>query len=104
MGSGDTVTDQTPAGGAIVPNNATIVLYLGTEKPDSLCTVPNVVGQTAAAANRMLTDAGLILKVSGTTSTSSGNVKALSQNLEAGTEVEAGTVVTVQFGDSSVLD
>lgn len=104
VGSGDTVTDQTPAGGAIVPNNATIVLYLGTEKPDSLCTVPNVVGQTAAAANRMLTDAGLILKVSGTTSTSSGNVKALSQNLEAGTEVEAGTVVTVQFGDSSVLD
>ena len=104
VGSGDTVTDQTPAGGAIVPNNATIVLYLGTEKPDSLCTVPNVVGLTAAAANQKLTDAGLILKVSGTTSTSSGNVKALAQSVAAGTEVAAGTVVTVQFGDSSVLD
>lgn len=104
VGSGDTVTDQTPAGGAIVPGNASIVLYLGAEKPDELCTVPNVVGQTAATANQMITNAGLIMKVSGTTSTSSGNVKALSQNLEAGTQVEAGTVITVQFGDSSVLD
>ena len=59
---------------------------------------------TAAAANQRLADAGLILKVSGTTSSSSGNVVALTQNLEAGTEVAAGTVVTVQFGDNSVLD
>ena len=104
VGSGDTVTDQTPAGGAIVPGNASIVLYLGAEKPDTPVKVPNVVGRTAAEANRMLTNAGLIMKVSGTTSTSSGNVKALSQNLKEGAEVPAGTVVTVQFGDSSVLD
>ena len=104
VGSGDTVTDQTPAGGAIVPNNAAIILYLGAEKPTAPCTVPNVVGKTAAEANRLLTDAGLIMKVSGTTASSSGNVKALSQNREAGTEAPAGTVVTVQFGDSSVLD
>lgn len=104
VGSGDTVTDQTPAGGAIVPGNASIVLYLGAEKPDTPVKVPNVVGRTAAEANRMLTNAGLIMKVSGTTSTASGNVKALSQNLKEGAEVPAGTVVTVQFGDSSVLD
>lgn len=104
VGSGDTVTDQTPAGGAIVPGNASIVLYLGAEKPDTPVKVPNVVGRTAAEANRMLTNAGLIMKVSGTTSTASGNVKALAQNLKEGAEVPAGTVVTVQFGDSSVLD
>ena len=33
VGDGDTVTDQTPAGGAIVPGNASIILYLGQEKP-----------------------------------------------------------------------
>ena len=104
VGDGDTVTDQTPAGGAIVPGNATIILYLGQEKPDTPCTVPNVVGMTASAANRAITNAGLIMKVTGTTNASSGNVYALSQNLAAGTEVEAGTVVTVQFGDNSVLD
>ena len=35
---------------------------------------------------------------------SSGNVYAITQSLPAGTEVAAGTVVTVQFGDNSVLD
>lgn len=79
------MTDQTPAGGAIVPNNATIVLYLGEEKPDTLCTVPNVVGKTASEANRMLTNAGLIMKVAGATSSSSGNVYAISQSQAAGT-------------------
>lgn len=104
VGNGETVTDQTPAGGAIVPNNATIVLYLGEEKPDTLCTVPNVVGKTASEANRMLTNAGLIMKVAGATSSSSGNVYAISQSQAAGTQLAAGEVVTVQFGDSSVLD
>lgn len=104
VGTGDTVTDQTPAGGAIVPNNASIILYLGVEKSSALCTVPNVLGLTASEANKALTNAGLIMKVAGTTSASSGNVKAISQSYTAGTELAAGAVVTVQFGDSSVLD
>ena len=104
VGDGDTVTDQTPVGGAIVPGNATIILYLGEEKPDTPCTVPNVVGMTASAANKAITNAGLIMKVTGTTSASSGNVYAITQSLPGGTEAAAGTVVTVQFGDNSVLD
>ena len=101
VGSGETVTDQTPAGGAIVPNNANIILYLGAEKSNAPCTVPNVVGKTAAQANQALTDAGLIMKVAGATSATSGNVFAISQDKEAGTELKAGSVVTVQFGSQS---
>jgi len=104
VGEGTTVTDQTPVGGNIVPNDASIILYLGAQKPSDLCAVPNVVGKTAAEANTAITNAGLIMKVAGATSTSSGNVKAISQNLSEGAQVEAGTVVTVRFGDSSVLD
>ena len=104
VGDGDTVTDQTPAGGAIVPGHASIILYLGQEKPDTPCTVPNVVGKSASEANKAITNAGLIMKVTGTTTASSGNVYAITQSLPAGTEVAAGTVVTVQFGDNSVLD
>lgn len=104
VGDGDTVTDQTPVGGAIIPNNAAIILYLGEEKPNAPCTVPNVVGLTAAEANKAMTNAGLIMKVSGTTASTSGNVHAISQREPAGKELEAGSVVTVQFGDSSVLD
>ena len=101
VGSGETVTDQSPAGGAIVPNNATIILYLGAEKSDAPSTVPNVLGKTAAQANKALTDAGLIMKVAGATSATSGNVFAISQDKEAGTELKAGSVVTVQFGSQS---
>ncbi len=104
VGDGATVTDQTPAGGAIIPNNASVILYLGAEKSDDLCTVPNVVGKTASEANKALTNAGLIMKVSGATTVSSGNVHAISQSAAPGSELEAGSVVTVQFGDTSVLD
>ena len=104
VGDGETVTDQTPLGGAIVPNNAEIILYLGAEKSTELCIVPNVVGDSAAAANRKLTDAGLIMSVSGATGGSSASVRAISQSETPGTEVAAGTVVRVQFSDSSVTD
>lgn len=104
VGSGTEVTAQTPEGGAVVPNNASIVLYLGEEKNDSLRAVPNVVGLTAAEANQRLTNAGLIMRVAGTTSTESGNVRAISQDREEGAELAPGSVVTVRFGDSSVRD
>ena len=104
VGDGTAVTDQIPAGGAIVPNNATVVLYMGTEKPDTPSVVPNVVGMSAAKANQAMTDAGLILKMSGTISSSTGTVHAISQALAAGTELERGSVVEVHFGDSTVLD
>ncbi len=104
VGDGATVTDQTPVGGTIVPNNASIILYLGAEKPDTPCTVPNVVGKSASEANKALTNAGLIMRASGATTSSSGNVHAITQDTAAGSQVPAGTVVTVQFGDNSVLD
>lgn len=104
VGSGDTVTDQTPAGGAIVPNSAEIILYLGAEKSSEKCIVPNVVGDSAATANQKIVNAGLIMGVSGATNASSSTVRAISQSIAAGTEVEAGTVVRVQFSDSSVRD
>ena len=104
VGSGASVTAQTPEGGAIVPNNASIVLYLGEEKNDALRAVPSVIGMTAAEANAAITNAGLIMRVTGATSTESGNVKAISQDREAGAELAPGSVVTVRFGDSSVRD
>ena len=104
VGDGDTVTDQTPVGGAIVPNNAEIILYLGAEKSTDKCIVPNVVGDSAATANQKIVNAGLIMGVSGATNASSSTVRAISQSIAAGTEVEAGTVVRVQFSDSSVRD
>ena len=104
IGGEDKVTDQTPAGGAIVPNNAEILLYCGEEKPDAPCIVPNVIGDSASVANQKLTNTGLIMSVSGATNRSSGTVRAVSQSEEPGREIAAGSVVRVQFSDSSVTD
>ena len=102
IGSGKTITDQTPVGGAIIPVGAQVVLYCGEVKPDDLCTVPNVMGMTAAQANKALTNAGLIMKVTG--ANNKGAVYAINQSVAAEKQVKAGTVVTVQFGDTSLLD
>ena len=104
VGDGDAVTDQTPVGGAIVPNSAEIILYLGAEKSTEKCIVPNVVGDSAATAHQKIVNSGLIMGVSGATNASSSTVRAISQSVDPGTEVEAGTVVRVQFSDSSVRD
>lgn len=44
------------------------------------------------------------MSVSGATGGSSASVRAISQSETPGTEVAAGTVVRVQFSDSSVTD
>ena len=103
-GDGETITDQTPVGGAIIPGKSTVVLYAGAEKPDKMCTVPSLVGRTASEANTAATNAGLLIRFTGTTSSESNTVLVFSQELEAGTEVPAGTVITVRLGDTTVRD
>ena len=103
-GDGETITDQTPVGGAIIPGKSTVVLYAGMDKPDKMCTVPSLVGRTASEANTAATNAGLLLRFTGTTSSESNTVLVFSQDLEAGTEVPAGTVITVRLGDTTVRD
>lgn len=104
VGSGGTITDQTPAGGAVIPGKSTVILYAGAEKPNTMYTVPQLVGKTAAEANVAATNAGLLVRFSGATQTTSGNIRVLSQSLEAGQQVPAGTVITVQLGDTNMSD
>ena len=104
IGDGTTVTDQTPVGGAIVPGKSVIVLYAGTEKPNELCTVPNLIGRTPSEANTVVANSGLLIRFSGTTSSESGSIRVLSQSIEPSSKVDAGTVITVQLGDISVTD
>lgn len=100
IGDGATVTDQTPAGGAIVPASAQIILYMGEEKSGELRTVPNLIGLSASEVNQKLSDAGLIMRLTGASGDNSA-IKVIVQSHEAGTQVEEGTVITVQMGQSS---
>ena len=104
VGDGDTITDQTPAGGAIIPGKSTVLLYASAAKPTGKCVVPHLLGKTPSEANTAATAAGLLIRFSGTTGSESSAIRVLSQSIDEGTEVDAGTVITVQLGDTSVTD
>lgn len=104
VGDGDTVTDQTPEGGTVIPGKSRVILYAGSEKPDILCTVPSLVGLSPSEANMAVSSAGLLLRFTGTTDSGSGSVRVINQSEAAGAQVEAGTVISVQLSDSGVTD
>lgn len=104
VGEGGTVTDQTPVGGAIIPGKSVVVLYAGEAKPEGLCTVPNLVGRTPSEANMVATNAGLLIRFTGTTDSESSSVRVITQSETDGAKLPAGTVITVQLGDSSSRD
>ena len=103
VGDGDTITDQT-AGGAIIPGKSTVILYASAAKPTDKCVVPHLLGKTPSEANTAATAAGLLIRFSGTTGSESSAIRVLSQSIDEGTKVDAGTVITVQLGDTSVTD
>ncbi len=104
MGGGATITDQIPYAHSYIPGKSTVVLYAGGEAPEESCTVPSLIGKTPSEANVAATNAGLILRVTGSTTSSSGSIRVLSQSEEVGAKVDLGTVITVQLGDTSIAD
>ena len=101
VGSGTTVTAQIPVGGARVPKNAQIILYLGVDKPADMVQVPNVKGLSPEATNRVLAEIGLYMKAAGATSARTATVLAARQDVAPGTQVERGTIIKVEFYDNS---
>lgn len=97
IGEGDTVTAQVPSAGAsISKENGKVIIYLGDSAPQKDVQVPNVEGLTAAAANKLLANAGLNIKINGSQGHSlSGEAVVVSQSPAAGTTVEKGSVVTI---------
>lgn len=100
VGEGETVTDQMPAQGASVPGGSQIVLYLGEAKPTDQVVVPDVTGKSPTAAQDALTAAGLYMKADGALGSNTNSTMAAGQSIDAGTSVERGTVVKVQFIDN----
>ena len=84
VGDGETITDQTPAGGAIIPGKSSVILYVGEEKSTDKCVVPHLIGKTPSEANTTATAAGLLIRFSGTTGSESSSVRVLSQSIDEG--------------------
>lgn len=99
VGDGTYVTSQSPASGeAIEKADGRVILYTGSAKEEATIVVPNLIGKTAVAANSMIINAGLNIKIEGTKNYLSGTgATVVSQTPAAGTVVAKGDVVTVTF-------
>ncbi|MBQ7714962.1 MAG: PASTA domain-containing protein [Clostridia bacterium] len=96
IGGGDTVTSQIPPAGSTFSKESGI-LYLYTDGATATAdiAVPDLVGKTAEAANRIIVNLGLNVSISGATNGSSAVVT--SQSPAAETLVPKGSLVTIEM-------
>ena len=96
VGSGSSVVAQVPASGSkMSKNGGRVILYTESETPSATAIVPDVMGLTAEQANKKLTDAGLNVRISGTTM-GEGTV-VYSQSLPKGEVIPKGTVIEIEL-------
>lgn len=97
-GNGSTVISQIPTVSSGLQKGGSIVLYTDSDSQSETVSVPSLIGLSPDEVNNVAGAYGLNVSFSGAT-TSSGT--SSSQNIEAGTSVSPGTVITVSFADSS---
>lgn len=103
VGTGNTVTAQVPAAGAVIPGSSNVILYLGEEPPAEQVEVPDLTGMSPAKAKETLEKLGLFLRAEGAADLTAAELSAVSQGVEPGETVATGTVVSVRFS-SQVID
>lgn len=97
-GNGSTVISQIPTVSSGLQKGGSIVLYTDSDSQSETVSVPSLIGLSPDEVNNVASAYGLNVSFSGAT-TFSGT--SSSQNIEAGTSVSPGTVITVSFADSS---
>ena len=102
VGDGDTVTDQVPASGVRIPVSGRVILYMGENKPTEQIEVPDLTGLTPDECRDTLEQYGLYLRQKGVANSQvTGSTTASRQSPAAGTKVNIGSVVTVEFSDTT---
>lgn len=103
VGEGDTVTAQVPAGGStLFKDSGKLILYTGEEAPKNTVIVPDLVGKSAEAANRLIINSGLNIAVTGATNGDTATV--IHQSPAAGEKVPAATLVTIELRHLGLTD
>lgn len=99
VGNGTKVTGQMPeAGVRMERKGGVLVVYTGDSSGESGVTVPNLMGKTAAAANQLLINSGLNIRIAGTKNHLSGTqATVIGQSHAPGEVVPPGTVITLIF-------
>lgn len=103
IGSGSSITDQIPAAGCEVPGQSELIIYMGAEKSTEKVEVPDFIGYGVADVNYLATNAGVYVQAKGTDRTDV-YVTVAYQDIPAGTEVDRGTTITVEFSTGGASD
>ena len=103
VGEGENVTGQLPAAGQTVLPGGEVLLYLGEPMPQRTVQVPDFRGMNRQQASDAAGKLGLFIQPMGCTDLAP-QVTVCSQSEAPGTELAAGSTVTLQFADGTARD
>jgi stage V sporulation protein D (sporulation-specific penicillin-binding protein) len=103
QGDQSVVTAQIPAPGQTVPCGSQVLLYFGETVEAEPVKVPDFSGMNRQQASDTAGKLGLYILVAGNP-TLAPQVIVMQQNVPPGTEVAAGTTITLTFADPSIRD
>ncbi|MEG1879812.1 MAG: penicillin-binding transpeptidase domain-containing protein, partial [Oscillospiraceae bacterium] len=101
-GDTDLVVDQIPKAHTKLAVGSAVVAYTEGESANRSIEVPKVVGESVANASAAITSEGLNAKINGVAN--SGSASCSAQSPKAGTMVEPGTVIVLDFQYSDAKD
>ena len=104
VGEGESILSQLPVSGEKLSKGGTVIVYTEENADNvSMVSVPDFTGMTTSEVTASAASVGINVKCSGNTNTGSVTV-AYDQDIAHGTEVAAGTTVTVYFRDNTSVD
>jgi stage V sporulation protein D (sporulation-specific penicillin-binding protein) len=96
IGEGETVIAQNPLGGSTSPTDGNIVLYTEEDYEPEKVIVPDLTDMGVSGVSSTAATHGVNVEIVGVVSGYSGAI-SYRQDIEAGTQVDRGTVVKVSF-------
>ena len=103
QGEGETITGQLPAAGQQLAPGSEVLVYLGEPTQSRLVTVPDFAGMNRQQASQAAGQLGLSIIPMGSEAIDV-NVTVCSQKEPPGTQLPAGSAVTLQFADPTARD
>ena len=103
VGTEETVTDQLPAAGQILPGGSEALIYFGDGAEARVIKMPDFIGMTRQQAADVAGKLGIYILVTGNHSLEK-TVTATAQSIPANTEVPVGTTVEIEFKDTGSRD
>ncbi len=100
-GEGKKVVSQIPSAASKIPTGGNVVLYTDEASKKEKVTVPSLVGYSVSTVNSIASSYGLNVSISGVSSSASS--VSTSQSIAEGEQVDEGTVISVEFGGSTVV-